>query len=189
MVKKLLSKLKKKKSVHPKIKTKKEIAKIINDLKKKNKVIVTTNGSFDILHSGHVASLEIAKSKGDLLVVALNSDKSVKSYKSNDRPIIPQKERARMLAALEAVDFVVLFDEPDPRDILEAIKPHIHVKAKSGYEGIEQEVVEKNGGKIVLIDHVGNFSTTNLINKILMLNKTKFKKVTKKKISTKMVKK
>ncbi len=152
---------------HPKIKTKDEIEKIISDLKKKGKVIVTTNGSFDILHSGHVASLDIAKSKGDILVVGLNSDKSIKKYKSKDRPIVPQEHRARMLAGLEAVDFVVIFDETDPRALLEAIKPHFHVKAKTGYTGIEQETVEKHGGKIVLIEHIGNHSTSNIINKIL----------------------
>jgi len=152
---------------HPKIKTRDEIEKIISDLKKKGKVIVTTNGSFDILHSGHVASLEIAKSKGDILIVGLNSDKSIKKYKSKDRPIVPQEHRARMLAGLESVDFVVVFDETDPRALLEAIKPHFHVKAKSGYTGVEQETVEKHGGKVILIKHIGDHSTTNMINKIL----------------------
>ncbi len=166
MFKKMISK-KNKGTSHVKIKTKKEIEKIINSLKKQGKVVVTTNGNFDILHSGHVASLEIAKSKGDILVVALNSDKSVKINKSKERPIISQKERARTIAALEAVDFVVMFDEPDPVKILDFIKPHFHVKSKLRYKGIEKDIVEKNGGKIVLIDHIGKFSTTNTIKKIL----------------------
>ncbi len=150
-----------------KIKTLEELKDIINDLKAQGKRIATTNGSFDILHVGHVLSLEIAKKQGDVLIVALNSDKSVKSYKSVDRPIVPQEQRAKMLASLSVVDYVVIFDEDDPRNVLSVIKPDVHVKAKSGYKGIEKDVVEKNNGKIFLFDPVKGFSTTNIINKII----------------------
>ncbi|GAG14983.1 unnamed protein product, partial [marine sediment metagenome] len=98
-----------------KIKTFEEIKEIAPKLKSEGKKIVTTNGSFDLLHIGHVKSLQKAKEYGDILIVGLNSDSSIKQYKSKDRPIVGQKERAEMLAALECVDYVVIFDETDPR--------------------------------------------------------------------------
>ena len=150
-----------------KIKTREELKEIVESFKKKGKKIVTTNGSFDILHLGHVKSFQEAKKYGDILILGLNSDSSIKQYKSPDRPINPQQDRAEMLAALECVDYVTIFDETDPRALLEVIKPNVHVKSKSGFTGIEKETVEKNGGEIVLIEDTIGKSTTNLIDKIL----------------------
>jgi D-beta-D-heptose 7-phosphate kinase/D-beta-D-heptose 1-phosphate adenosyltransferase len=152
-----------------KIKTKEEIKKLVETMRIENSEIkiVTTNGAFDILHSGHIRSLELAKSYGDILIVGLNSDASVKRYKSPLRPIIPQKERAQMLAALECVNYVVIFDEDDPRNLLEAIKPTFHVKSKTGFKGIEREVVESSGGKIILVEDIAGISTSEIIAKII----------------------
>jgi rfaE bifunctional protein nucleotidyltransferase chain/domain len=155
-----------------KIVSKNEIGKIVTDLRKKNPniKIVTTNGAFDILHSGHLYSLEEAKKQGDILIVGLNSDKSVKEYKSKNRPIISENERAKMLAGLKCVNFIVIFDETNPIDFLSHIRPDVHVKSKEGYKGIEKDVVEGNGGKLFLIeDKPGLFSTTKIIEKIKYL--------------------
>jgi rfaE bifunctional protein nucleotidyltransferase chain/domain len=175
MVKKIIKKIKdsavqrriaKKGITHVKIKTRKEIEKIISNLKKQGKVVVTTNGDFDLLHTGHITSLEIAKTKGDILVVALNSDKS--SLKKHP---MTQKEKARMIAALDAVDYVVLFDENNPQAILDAIKPHVHVNSKNKLHSIEKGLVEKHGGKLILIDHPDKHSTTNILKKIMNFSK------------------
>tara|TARA_Y100000034_G_C6707529_1_gene312373 strand:- start:187 stop:681 length:495 start_codon:yes stop_codon:yes gene_type:complete len=154
-----------------KIKTRDEIKEIVEDLKQQGKKIVTTNGAFDILHTGHIKSFEEARKHGDLLIVGLNSDSSVKKYKSPDRPFNDQRERAGMLAALEHVDYVTIFDETDPREILKVIKPHIHAKSKSGFKGIEKDVVEENGGEVILLEDVSGKSTTNLIKKIIEVHK------------------
>jgi len=159
-----------------KIKSKKEISNIANELRENGKKIVTTNGAFDLLHSGHLKSIETAKSLGDVLIVCLNSDESVRRYKSPLRPIISEKHRARMLAALTNVDYVVIFEEDDPRSILESIKPNIHVKSKSGYKGIEKEVVEKYGGEIRLIDDVAGLSTTDIVKKIIEIENSEKRK-------------
>tara|TARA_Y100000310_G_C20085989_1_gene536069 strand:- start:23 stop:490 length:468 start_codon:yes stop_codon:yes gene_type:complete len=148
-----------------KIKTWEEIEEILNGLRK-SKTIVTTNGAFDILHLGHIKSFQKAKSFGDVLIVCLNTDSSIKRYKSKNRPINPQNQRAAMLAALESIDYVVLFDEDDPKNLLELIKPHKHVKSKSGFTGIEKEVLDKQGCEIILIEDVPGLSTTNFIKKV-----------------------
>ena len=151
-----------------KIKTQKEIIRIANRLRKEGKRIVTFNGSFDILHIGHMRSLREAKSKGNVLIVLLNSDKSVRNYKGPTRPIIPEKERIEILAALECVDYVVIFDEINPISILEKVKPDIHCNGSDwGKHCIEREVVEKYRGKIYVLKWQKGYSTTNLISKIL----------------------
>ena len=159
--------------MNTKIKTKIEIAKIVNGLRKNNPKIkiVTTNGAFDILHSGHVKSLAVAKSYGDILIVGLNSDSSVQKYKSENRPIISQNDRAELLAALEVVNYVVIFDETNPNKLLETIKPTFHIKSKTGYLGIEGPTVESNGGKIILIEDFLGISTTKIIDKIIKVAK------------------
>lgn len=138
-----------------KIKTKEEIAEVVLELRGQNPGIniVTTNGAFDLLHINHIYSLRKARSFGDKLIVGLNSDISIRQYKSLDRPIINQNERAEMLASLDCVDYVVMFDETDPREFLKVVKPDFHVKSKEGYKGIEHDVIVQNGGKIVLIEH------------------------------------
>jgi glycerol-3-phosphate cytidylyltransferase len=155
--------------IKQKIKTLNELIKIADKLKKQNKKIVTTNGVFDILHLGHVKYLEEAKKLGDVLIVGVNTDKSVKINKGDKRPINDEKSRISVLAALESVDYVFLFDEKDPRKWLEKIKPTVHAKA-GDYKAsriIEKGSVEKNGGKIVIAKMEKGYSTTKLISKIL----------------------
>jgi D-beta-D-heptose 7-phosphate kinase/D-beta-D-heptose 1-phosphate adenosyltransferase len=153
-----------------KIKTQREIEQIAAELREQGKIIVTTNGSFDILHYAHVNLLEKAKKQGDVLIVMLNSDSSVKKNKGENRPIIPENERARMLAALECVDYIVIFDEDKPLNLLEKIKPNKHVK---GGSFIPERVKEEAdlllgwGGEFKNFELEEGFSTTNIINKIL----------------------
>ncbi len=136
--------------------------------KKKGRKIVTTNGCFDILHIGHVRSLQAAKALGDALVIGINSDASVRALKGKGRPIIPERERAEIIAALEPVDAVFIFKEADPCKWLMKLKPHIHVKGgdRSMNEIIERDVVEAGGGKIVLFPLQKGRSTTKIIQKI-----------------------
>lgn len=159
--------------INSKIKTLNELIKIVKTLKSQNKKIVTTNGVFDILHYGHVKYLGQAKKLGDILIIGVNTDKSVKENKGEKRPINDEKSRLLVLAALESVDFVFLFDEKDPRKWLNKIKPNIHVKAGDYKlsQIIEKDVVERNGGKIVIAKAEKNYSTTNLINKMLSIYK------------------
>jgi D-beta-D-heptose 7-phosphate kinase/D-beta-D-heptose 1-phosphate adenosyltransferase len=152
-----------------------DIRDIVSEFRRKNpnKKVVTTNGAFDILHSGHAKSFELAKSYGHLLVVGLNSDYSIKQYKNPDRPIIPQSERAAMISFLEMVDYIVIFDETDPINFLERVRPDFHVKSESGYKGIEGPIVEKYGGKVITYPDIPGISTTEIINRILELEKKK----------------
>ncbi len=155
---------------HQKIKSLSEILRIAEKLKHEGKIIVTTNGAFDILHVGHIRILEQSKSHGDILIAGVNSDDSVKRYKSPDRPIIPDYERAEMVASCEFVDYVFIFDELNPIAFLEKIKPNIHTNcADYGENCIERETVEKNRGKLVLIDRYQGTSTTEMIAKIKSL--------------------
>lgn len=155
-----------------KIKTKEEIIDLVEEYKKLGKIIVTTNGSFDILHYAHVNLLEKAKKEGDVLIVLLNSDNSIKKYKGEKRPIIPENERAKMLAALECVNYVLVFDEDKPLKYLKLIKPNKHVKGGSFIDKRvkeEKELIEKFGGKHMIFELEEGFSTTNIINKIVGL--------------------
>jgi len=135
---------------------------------KVDKEIVFTNGCFDILHVGHVRYLQAAKVKGDLLVVGLNSDSSVKELKGEKRPIVPEKERAEMLAALEVIDYVVIFDELTAKGVIGKLQPDIYVKGGDYQveELPEAEVVYKYGGKIELVKEVKGASTTNIVKEI-----------------------
>ena len=159
--------------INSKIKTLTELVKIVGSLKSQNKKITTTNGVFDILHLGHVKYLEQAKKLGDILIVGVNTDRSVKQNKGDKRPINDEKSRASVLAALESVDYVFLFNEKDPRNWLDRLKPNIHVKAGDYKlnQIIEKGVVENNGGKIVIVKAEEQYSTTKIINKILSINK------------------
>lgn len=152
-----------------KIKTREEITAICQQLRTHNKKIVTTNGVFDILHIGHAHYLAASKKLGDVLVVCVNTDESVKQNKGDKRPLNTQQDRAEMLAALSCVDYVVLFNETEPSTILSSIKPHIHTKAADYTidKIIERKVVEQHGGKVVLLPIVNGKSTTNLIKKII----------------------
>ena len=152
-----------------KIKTKKELKQIISSLREKNAniKIVTTNGAFDIIHIGHVTSFKEAKKLGDILIIGLNSDASIKKYKSPNRPIIPQNERAKMIEALEVVNYIAIFDEAEISEpLINLIKPNIHVKSKSGYKGFEEPILEKYGGKLFLLEDIKGISTSKIIKKI-----------------------
>jgi len=151
-----------------KIKTVNEIIEIVKMLKNDGKAIVTTNGVFDILHVGHVRYLKEARTHGDILIVAVNSDKSTKKIKGPKRPIVPENERMEMLAALETVDYVFSFDEDDPCAWVERVKPNIHVKGGDYTmdQIIEKQAVESNGGEIVLVDKIDTASTTDIIQAI-----------------------
>lgn len=153
-----------------KIKTYSEIEEIARELRDNGKQVVTTNGSFDILHYAHVNILEKAKNEGDDLIVLINSDNSIKRFKGKNRPIIPQYERARMLAALECVDYVVIFNEDSPLNILRIIKPDRHIKGGTFVEERikkEGELLKSWGGEFKNFEIEEGFSTTNIINKIL----------------------
>ena len=151
-----------------KIITLKNLIPIVNKLKAKNKKIVTTNGVFDILHAGHVKYLENAKNLGDVLIVGVNSDNSVKQIKGTNRPINDQESRMSVLAGLESVDYVFLFNEINPREWLSKIKTNVHVKAGDYKlnQIIEKQVVEENDGKIVIVKMLKGYSTTGLMDKI-----------------------
>jgi len=151
--------------LNPKIYHRSELASVLQRLKTEDQTVVTTNGCFDVLHLGHLRYLQAARQLGDLLVVAVNSDSSVRQLKGENRPLVPEAERAEMLAGLECVDYVVIFPELTPIDLLSELKPSIHVKGGDYKleQLIETEVVEANGGKVVVGLNVPGKSTTNLI--------------------------
>lgn len=138
---------------------------LVKERSRESGKIVFTNGCFDILHLGHVEYLATARSLGDLLIVGLNSDRSVKRLKGEDRPVNPEYARASILAALEFVDYVVLFDEDTPYDLIEAIKPDVLVKG--GDYNIDNivgaDLVLANGGKVEIVPLVEGFSTSKII--------------------------
>ena len=154
-----------------KIKNINAIKSIVARLKIRRKKVVFTNGCFDILHVGHIRYLRKARSLGDILVVGLNTDRSVRQIKGEKRPIVPQGERAEVLAALEFVDYVVLFDEPDPFVLIEKVKPTILVKGADWPKDkiIGRDVVEEAGGRVVRIPLVPGASSTGVIEKIIQV--------------------
>ena len=130
--------------------------------------IVFTNGCFDILHVGHARYLAEARALGDLLVVGLNSDRSVRGLKGAGRPIVPEAERAEMLAHLESVDYVSLFDEERPDALIDSVRPHVHAKGGDyrPEDLPEAAVVRRHGGEVVVLSLVEGKSTTNLVEAI-----------------------
>lgn len=146
-----------------------EAIKISEDYKSQGKTVVFTNGCFDILHVGHLRYLFEAKEKGDILIVGLNSDASVKRLKGEKKPYVPQEERGEMLAGLVPVDYVVLFEEDTPIELLGDIKPSVHVKGGDYTKEKLPEtiVVEKNGGRVEIVSLVQGKSTTNIIKEVL----------------------
>lgn len=145
-----------------------ELQEVVKKLKNDNKKIVVTNGCFDILHAGHVRYLKESKKYGDVLIVGLNSDSSVKALKGPERPINNEMDRAEVLSGLESVDYVVLFSEKSPVKLLDTIKPDIYTKgADYTVETLpEADIVMKNGGEIKFIKLVEGKSTTKIIDKI-----------------------
>ncbi len=139
--------------------------------KRNGRRVVFTNGCFDLLHPGHIETLEKARALGDALIVGINSDRSVREMKGAKRPIMPEQERAEILAALGCVDAVVIFDEPTPREIISALLPDVLVKGGDWDSDkiIGREEVETAGGKVVSIPVVAGYSTTAILEKIQKL--------------------
>ncbi len=136
-------------------------------LKEEGKTLVTLNGSFDLLHAGHLKMIHEASLQGDCLIMALNSDASIQKYKSPDRPIVTLEHRLEMVAALEFVNYVTYFDETDPIAFLKKVKPDVHVNgAEYGENCLEADVVKENGGRVHIVSLVPGLSTSNLIEKI-----------------------
>lgn len=136
--------------------------------KRNARKLVFTNGCFDLLHPGHIQSLEAARELGDLLIVGLNSDESVRALKGPGRPVLPEQERAEILAALECVDAVVIFSEPTPREIIAALLPDILVKGGDwpGDQIVGREEIEAVGGKVERVAVLPGYSTTEILKKI-----------------------
>jgi len=149
-----------------KIKTIEEIEEISSSLRAEGKTLVTTNGCFDILHVAHVNLLEKAKMQGDVLIVLINSDSSIKRNKGERRPIVPDQERARVIASQEAVDYVVIFNEDKPSSYLEKIKAQVHTKGAE-VSGETRKLISQWGGEYHPIGIEPGLSTTNIINKVL----------------------
>lgn len=145
------------------------LQKKVRALQKQGKKVVFTNGCFDLLHIGHVRYLDAARALGDCLVVAVNSDASVRRLKGAARPIVPHRERAEVLAALGCVDYVVLFNADTPRRVIDTLGPDILVKGGDWAleEIVGRETVERRGGKVVRIKVVPGTSTTHIIERIL----------------------
>ncbi len=145
-----------------------DIKQLVNGLHQEGETVVATNGCFDILHVGHIRYLQKTKSFADKLIVLLNSDSSVRSIKGPDRPVNSEDDRAEILCALSCVDYVVLFDEDSPRNLLDEIKPDVYTKgADYTMETLpEADIMKKNGTRVEFIEFVKGKSTTNIINKI-----------------------
>lgn len=152
-----------------KVKTIRQLKPILAGLRKRGRRIVFTNGCFDLLHIGHLRYLERARRHGDRLVVGINSDRSVKKIKGPLRPLLPQAERAEVLAALSCVDYVTIFDEPDPLAVITALRPDVLVKGSDWGKNkiIGRDVVERRGGRVRRVPLIKGVSTTKLIEKIL----------------------
>lgn len=158
-----------KSSAKKKIISLEELKKEIRCAKQQQKTVVSTSGCFDILHAGHVTYLEEAKAKGDVLIVLLNSDSSVRALKGSTRPIVPEKERAVVLAGLESVDFVCIFSDRTPCAVIDSIKPDIVIKGGdyAGKHIPEMDSVAAYGGRVEYVNVVDGCSTTNIVEKII----------------------
>lgn len=158
-------------SSSPKLQTIDALAGLVPGLQAEGKTVVTTNGVYDILHVGHIRLLQQAKAQGDVLILLLNSDRSTRELKGPKRPIVPETERAEVVAALASVDYVAIFDELRPDAHLKRLKPNIHVKGgdytPEQIQPGERAAVEGGGGKIVIIPMVQGRSVSNLVDKIL----------------------
>jgi len=152
-----------------KICTREELVQIVRQAQRNGEKVVTTNGCFDLLHIGHLRYLQAAREQGDMLVVAVNSDSSVRVLKGENRPLVGESERAEMLAGLECVSYVTIFSELDPIALLLEVKPDIHVKGGDYKleQLIEREAVESYGGKVIVGFNIQGKSTTDLIKTIV----------------------
>jgi len=158
-----------KEKMKQKIKTRRTLQKIVQDLKARKLRVVFTNGCFDLLHVGHLRYLEKARTLGDVLVVGLNSDRSVRTLKGPNRPILPEKERAEMLSGLACVDYVSIFDEPTPLELISLLLPQVLVKGGDWTKAdvVGGDVVKSSGGRVKILPFVKGSSTTNLIQTIV----------------------
>lgn len=144
-----------------------KLAETVKEIRKQKTTIASLNGSFDLMHAGHLQIIYEASLQADILIVALNSDRSIQTYKSPDRPIIPLEYRLQLMAALEFVGYVTWFDETDPIRLLREIKPDVHVNGvEYGENCIEADVVKQHGGKVHIVNLVPGLSTTQIINKL-----------------------
>ncbi len=152
-----------------KILTRDVLQKKLEELRKQGKKIAFTNGCFDILHVGHVRYLREAKKTADVLVLALNSDSSVRSIKGEKRPLVSEQERAEVLAALEFIDFVTIFPELTPLELIKYLKPDVLIKGGDWPEEkvVGREEVKQWGGRVSIIPEVEGKSTTNVVDKII----------------------
>jgi rfaE bifunctional protein nucleotidyltransferase chain/domain len=152
-----------------KLKSLDELTAIAAQARKDGQTVVFTNGCFDLVHRGHVHILRQAKAAGDLLIVALNSDRSVKQIKGPKRPIMPETDRIELIEAMEMVNYVILFDEPNPTRLIDAIKPDVLVKGAdwSADKVVGAELVEKGGGRVVRVPYLESFSTSEIIERIV----------------------
>ncbi len=142
----------------------------VASLRKEGKKIATLNGSFDLLHAGHLYMIYEASRVADVLIVALNTDASIRAYKSPDRPIISLQDRIEMMTAIAFVDYVTWFEEVDPRALLNVIRPDVHVNgAEYGEDCIEAGVVKEHGGRLHLVPRIEGLSTSNVLKKIKSL--------------------
>lgn len=147
-----------------KVVTREALLAALEPLREQGKTVVTTNGCFDLLHIGHIDVLEAAAAKGDILVVGVNADATVTALKGFGRPLVPEEQRARLLAALECVDYVVIFPERDPVALIEAVKPEVHVKGGDyGPDIIEAAAVSDGGGHVEIVPIKHAVSTSGLI--------------------------
>ena len=153
-----------------KIKTKAQAIEIAQRLRREGNQIITTNGSFDLIHPAHIRLFERAKAQGDYLFVLLNSNDSIKTNKGDKRPIVSQNDRAYVLASLEAIDYVTIFEEKTPLDIIAQIRPHLHVKGGTYIPErvkAEEDLLKTWGGKFMALEVEEGYSSTNIIDKIL----------------------
>ncbi|MGB8494936.1 MAG: D-glycero-beta-D-manno-heptose 1-phosphate adenylyltransferase [Candidatus Acidiferrum sp.] len=154
--------------MHPAVLTLEEIILRFGREKRNGKRVVFTNGCFDLLHPGHIESLETARAMGDVLIVGINSDESVRTLKGPGRPVIPAEERAEILASLECVDAVLIFEELTPQRVIAALLPDILVKGGDwpGNQIVGRKEVEAAGGKVVRVEVVEGYSTSEILRKI-----------------------
>jgi D-beta-D-heptose 7-phosphate kinase/D-beta-D-heptose 1-phosphate adenosyltransferase len=154
-----------------KITPRNELKSTVDRLKREGKKVVFTNGCFDILHAGHTRYLREARKLGDALILALNSDSSVRSIKGPMRPIVPEAERAEVVAALDSVDYVTVFDELTPLELIEFLRPDVIVKGGDWAEKdiVGAEAVRKWGGRVAIMPEIEGASTTNIIDKVLQV--------------------
>ena len=154
-----------------KITPRNELKATVDRLKREGKKVVFTNGCFDILHAGHTRYLREARKLGDALILALNSDSSVRSLKGPMRPIVPEAERAEVVASLDSVDYVTVFDELTPLELIEFLRPDVIVKGGDWAEKdiVGAETVRKWGGRVAIMPEIEGASTTNIIDKVLQV--------------------